>query len=153
VKTLAVADEPGRPWNRFENYYPGGGYVDWVAVSAYGAQEPTEKWCGSFRDSLDAAYPRLAAMAPSKPLIVAELGVTSRNPLCDQAEWAAAALGDLTSLRWPAVIGFSWWIVLWQNDNKPAHDTDMRVQDNPDLAAVFQALVGTDASVLGRVDP
>ena len=146
-------DEPGRPWNRFENYYPGDGYVDWVAVSAYGAQEPTEKWCGSFRDSLDAAYPRLVAMAPSKPLIVAELGVTSRNPLCDQAEWAAAALGDLTSLRWPAVIGFSWWNEQWQNDNKPAHDTDMRVQDNPDLAAVFQALVGTDANVLGRVGP
>ena len=144
-------DEPGAKWNRFENYYPGDAYVDWVAVSAYGAQEPTERWCGSFRDSMDAAYPRLRAMAPTKPVIVAELGVTSRNPLCNQADWAQAALADLTSFRWPTVIGFSWWNEQWQNDNKPAHDTDMRVQDNPALAAVFQNLVGANPNVLGSI--
>jgi len=144
-------DDPARPWNRFENYYPGDAYVDWVAVSAYGAQEPTEDWCGSFRDSMDAAYPRLVAMAPSKPLIVAEFGVTSRNRLCDQADWASAALSDLISLRWPKVIGFSWWNEQWENDNRPAHDTDMRVQDNPRLADAFRTLVGAKANVLGRV--
>ena len=144
-------DDPVRPWNRFENYYPGDAYVDWVAVSAYGAQEPTEHWCGSFRDLMDAAYPRLVAMAPSKPLIVAEFGVTSRNRLCDQADWASAALSDLISLRWPKVIGLSWWNEQWENDNKPAHDTDMRVQDNPRLADAFRTLVGAKANVLGRV--
>jgi hypothetical protein len=102
---------------------------------------------------MDAAYPRLVAMAPTKPLIVAELGVTSHNKLCDQADWASAALTDLTSLRWPRVIGFSWWNEQWENDNKPAHDTDMRVQDNPRLADAFRTLVGANTKVLGRLGP
>lgn len=144
-------DSPTASWNRFENYYPGDAYVDWIAVSAYGAQTPAEKWCGSFRSSLDAAYPRLTAMAPSKPLIVAELGVTSRNPLCDQGAWARAALTDLTGLRWPRVAGFSWWNEQWQNDDNPAHDTDMRIQDNPALAQAFRELVGGNPNVLGRL--
>ena len=29
-------DEPENDWNRFENYFPGGDYCDWVALSAYG---------------------------------------------------------------------------------------------------------------------
>jgi hypothetical protein len=49
------------------------------------------------------------------------------------------------------VIGFSWWNEQWENDNKPAHDTDMRVQDNPRLADAFRTLVGAKANVLGRV--
>ena len=41
--TLAAAiilqswlDQPEAKWNRFENYYPGDNYCDWVALSAYG---------------------------------------------------------------------------------------------------------------------
>jgi hypothetical protein len=41
--------------------------------------------------------------------------------------------------------------VVWENDDKPAHDTDMRVQDNPRLADACRTLVGAKANVLGRV--
>jgi hypothetical protein len=51
------------------------------------------------------------------------------------------------------VIGFSWWNEQWENDNKPAHDTDMRVQDNPRLADAFRTLVGANTKVLGRLGP
>ena len=51
------------------------------------------------------------------------------------------------------MIGFSWWNERWENDNKPAHDTNMRVQDNPALADVFQTLVGANPNVLGRLVP
>ena len=60
-------------------------------------------------------------------------------------------MSDLISLRWPKVIGLSWWNEQWENDNRPAHDTDMRVQDNPRLADAFRTLVGAKANVLGRV--
>jgi hypothetical protein len=36
-------------------------------------------------------------------------------------------------------------------ERQPAHDTDMRVQDNPRLADAFRTLVGANANVLGRV--
>lgn len=144
-------DWPQEWWNRFEYYYPGDSYINWVGVSAYGAQTPLDEWCDAFRDLMDAAYPRMRTMAPAKPLALLEFGVTSRNPLCDQAQWAKSALVDLTHPRYPRLIGFTWWNEKWPNDDDPAHDTDMRVQDNPELVAVFKSFVGNNKKVLGRV--
>lgn len=143
-------DWPDEAWNRFEQYYPGDEWIDWIAVSVYGAQRPTTEEWPAFRDGMDAAYPRLAALSPEKPIALVEFGVTSGNPLGDQAEWAEAALSDLTSGRWPRLIGFSWWNESWQNDDDPAHDTHMRVQDNPALAGVFRQWVGDNDNVLSR---
>jgi len=144
-------DWPQEAWNRLENYYPGDAYIDWLAVSVYGAQTPLDDYWDEFRPMMDAAYPRLAALAPAKPIILAEFGVTLNNPLGSQSDWANKALSDLIGLRWPRVIGFSWWNEFWQNDDNPKHDTTMRVQDNPALARVFQMLVGANPNVLGRL--
>lgn len=144
-------DVPNKTWNRFEKYYPGDDYIDWIGVSVYGAQTPTDEEWLLFSDMMDEVYPRLESLSTSKPIVVLEFGVTSGNPLGDQAEWAEDALKNLTELRWPRVIGFSWWNEAWQNDDDPDHDTDMRVQDNPDLADVFQKLVGKQDHVLGSV--
>lgn len=144
-------DLPELSWNGFEHYYPGGDWVDWIAVSAYGALTPQEEGWASFRGGMDAAYPRLEALAGGKPIVLAEFGVTLNHPLGDQAEWAGAALADLTAPRWPGLIGFSWWNERWQNDGNPDHDTTMRLQDNPALAQVFQQFVGQNELVDGRV--
>ena len=146
-------DDPEESWNRFENYYPGDEWIDWIGVSDYGALTPQDDYWTSFRDGMDAIYPRLAALAPDKPIVLLEFGVAKNNPLGNQAQWARAALSDITSLRYPRLIGFSWWNEWWENDDNPKHDTTMRVQDNPDLAAVFQELVGGNPVVLGRINP
>jgi hypothetical protein len=99
---------------------------------------------------MDAVAPRLAALAPGKPVLLLEFGVTRGNPRGDQAAWAERALADLVQGRWPQVIGFSWWNETWQNDDDPAHDTSMRLQDSPALAAVFRRWVGSRGNVLGR---
>ncbi len=144
-------DYPDETWNRLENYYPGSEWIDWLAVSVYGAQTPQETEWIDFRPMMDEAYPRLTALDPDKPIILAEFGVADNNPLGDQADWAQAALNDLIALRWPRLIGFSWWNEWWQNDDDPAHDTHMRLQDNLALAQVFQEQVGANPDVLGRV--
>jgi len=77
--------------------------------------------------------------------------LTKNNPHVDQVEWARNALSDITSLRWPRIIGFSWWNEGWQNDDDPAHDTNMRLQDNPKLAAVFKEFVGYNPVVLDPI--
>lgn len=147
------SDDPNESWNAFENYYPGDKWIDWIGVSDYGAQTPQDDTWNSFRDGMDAVYPRLTALSPDKPIVLLEFGAPKNNPLGDQALWARDALTNITSFRWPRLIGFSWWNEWWQNDDNPAHDTTMRVQDNPDLAAVFQELVGNNPIVLGRIQP
>lgn len=130
-------DVPATIDNAFENYYPGDDVVDWVGFSAYGAQTPMDDEFPDFVSMADAAIPRLAALAPAKPIFAFEFGATSGNRRGDAAAWADRALGAILSDRWPALRGFSWWNETWQNDDNPHHDTDMRVQTVPGLAGVF----------------
>lgn len=144
-------DVPGKSWNTFEKYYPGDEYINWIGVSVYGAQTPADEEWPLFGDMMDEVYPRLESLATGKPIVVLEFGVTSGNTLGDQAEWAEAALTDMTALRWSRIIGFSWWNEAWQNDDNPDHDTNMRIQDNPNLAEVFWELVGEQDNVLDSI--
>jgi hypothetical protein len=146
-------DNPQAPWNRLENYYPGDEYIDLVGVSVYGALTPLEEEWPEFRPAMDSAYTRLAALSPARPIVVLEFGATRNNPGGDPAAWAERALSELVRSRWPRVIGFCWWNEAWQNDNNPEHDTSMRLQDNPALAAIFQQWVGGRPEVLGRILP
>jgi hypothetical protein len=141
-------DVPADPWNRFENYYPGDKCVDWVGVSVYGPQSPLDDETRSFRDIMDEVYPRLITLNSTKPIVLLEFGASAGNPRVDQAAWAGNALGNLTSFRWPRMIGFAWWNERWPNDSNPAHDTDMRLQGNPALASVFKTYVGVNDNVL-----
>jgi hypothetical protein len=144
-------DDPNEEWNQLENYYPGETWIDWVGISVYGAQKPSGEAAVSFRQLMDAVYPRLAELAPDKPVAVVEFGVTALNKQINQADWADRALKDLTGRRWPRVIGFAWWNEAWHNSEGPAYDTNMRVQDNPALAKVFRKRVGGNRNVLDQI--
>jgi hypothetical protein len=132
-------DEPEKDWNRFENYFPGGNYCDWVALSAYGPTTPTtQDGTESLAFKMREAYPRLVKIAPGKPIILAEFGCDLHNRGVNAAEWAKVALEDLFSNRWPGVIGFCWWNEAWQNDDHKKHDTDMIILHDSDLTRVFR---------------
>ncbi|HJX25851.1 MAG TPA: glycosyl hydrolase [Chthoniobacterales bacterium] len=131
-------DKPEAKWNRFENYFPGNNYFDWVALSAYGPTTPlTREETESFSFELREAYPRLTKIAPGKPIIVAEFGCDLHNRHVNAAHWAKSALDDLFSDRWPAIIGFCWWNEGWQNDDHKKHDTDMIILHDVGLTSVF----------------
>jgi hypothetical protein len=132
-------DDPDTEWNRLENYFPGKDYCDWMAISAYGPltlhswDEPE-----SFRREVDSVYPRLTKLAPGKPIVIAEFGCDIRAHHVRAADWARAALQDLFAERWPAIIGFSWWNETWENDDNPAHNSDLMILHDPALTACFR---------------
>jgi Glycosyl hydrolase family 26 len=133
-------DDPEEKWNTFENYFPGDNYCDWVALSIYGPLTPrTTDGTESFCSKLAEAYPRLANIAPNKPIIIAEFGCDLHNKHCNAADWAHGALEEIFSGRWPALIGFCWWNEGWQNDDNKKHDTDMIVWHDAPLLHVFQS--------------
>ncbi len=142
-------DEPEAKWNRFENYYPGASYCDWVALSAYGPLTPrgldgTE----SFRFKMRDAYPRLTKLAPGKPIVIAEFGCDIHHRKVDAGVWAREALEDLFSGRWPAVVGFCWWNESWANDDVRAHNTDMVILHDAGLTKVFREELAKHADKL-----
>jgi len=134
---VAAQDDPDASWNRLEAYYPGSDFISVLGVSAYGAQTPQEADIQSLRAQLDALMPRLQALAPTKPALLLEFGSVAGASVKPEA-WADAALGDLVGGRWPQLRGFSWWDSAWQNDDVPAHDSELRVERQPELAAVFR---------------
>jgi beta-mannanase len=124
-------DDPEAEWNRLENYYPGHDVVDWIGVSVYGAQEPAENNTQTFADGMNSVMPRLARLAPDKPVVVAEFAVTAGNPRVNAVQWAEAALSGILSNQWPQLRGFAWW-------NEAFDTTEMRVQAIPGLKEVFR---------------
>jgi hypothetical protein len=149
---VAWLDDPEVTWNRLENYYPGDDVVDWVGVSLYGAGSPIDEWTPPpFREQMDSVYPRLTALAPTKPVMLCEFGSAAGHPAIRAEEWTQAAFTDLFAARWPRVAGFSWWNSHWPNDEDPAHDSIMRLQELPALAAVFRSqLTGHASAVVTR---
>lgn len=93
----------------------------------------------SLRDKLDRAYPRLTKLAPGKPIIVAEFGCDIHHRNLRAAVWARAALRDLCSGRWPAVVGFCWWNESWENDDFATHNSDLLILHDPALTAAYRA--------------
>jgi beta-mannanase len=144
-------DQPAKPWNRLERYYPGDRYIDWLATSVYGALTPQEHWNEPFARGMDRVYPRLRRLA-DKPILVSEFGVTKNNPRVDPVRWADQAFEQLLSDRWPRVRGFSWWNETWENDDVAAHDSNLRIQDIPGLPQLF-SLALADPHVLTRPLP
>jgi hypothetical protein len=132
-------DSPEAQGNRFENYYPGARYCDWLGLSAYGPLTPTtHDGTESLRFKMREAYPRLTRLAPGKPIVLAEFGCDLHNRRVSAEAWAKSALDDLFSGRWPAVIGFCWWNEAWENDDDSKHDTDMNILHDPGLTNVFR---------------
>ena len=142
-------DQPEAKWNRFENYYPGDSYCDWIGLSAYGPLTPrTVDGTESFRFKMRGAYPRLIAIAPAKPIIIAEFGCDIHNRKADAAQWAKNALEDLFSGRWPNVIGFCWWNESWENDDVRGHNTDMNILHDAALTRVFREMLSKHSDKL-----
>ena len=132
-------DDPELHWNRLENYFPGENYCTWMAISAYGPLTPrTVEGSEDFRYEIDQVYPRLTKLAPNKPIIVAEFGCDIHHPKVAASAWAHAALRDLFSGRWPAIIGFCWWNESWENDDVAANNSDLFILHDPALSAVFR---------------
>ena len=146
------AEEPFDDWNKFENYYPGDGYIDLLGVSIYTLYTPQDNEYTDFRPSMDETITRFNAMAPQKPVILSEFGATTNSTFGDAAVWADAALADIMADRWPSLVGFSWWNERWPNDDNPAHDTNLLVQSDPDLAAVFNTRLNTPKVIKRPLD-
>ncbi len=103
--------------------YPGEGYVDWVAMDGYNwGTENNDSW-KSFAQVFEATYHQLLALAPSKPIMIAEFASDEDGgPLgrpASKAAWIQDTFGTQLPLNYPrikAVVWFNW------NDSNSALD-------------------------------
>ena len=124
-------------------YYPGARYVDWVGLSAYGAQQPGDDR-PAFGSVFAPAYERLARAAPGKPIALLEFG-TIDEPGHDKAAWIAAAFRDIASGRYPRLKAESYWHSNWTNDG--GGPSIMRIDSSPAVLSAYRAAVASSVFV------
>ena len=146
---ISAIDDPGESWNKFENYYPGDDYIDWIGVTIYGAQFPKDAGVYHFDNQFTPAYNRIHTMSPNKPIILAEMGCAAGSTATPQTTWSKEAIQDMLSGKWPQLIGFSWWNSHFANDDNPENDTNLRVENCPDLQKELRILF-QDQRIIGR---
>jgi hypothetical protein len=142
-------NSPDAGWNQLEKYDPGPDFADWVGVSLYGAQLPSDTQWPVFSERMEDVYKRLEKLPGGRPIMVCELGFTytkGHAPAADPVAWAKDALGGLLSGRWPLIRGFSWWNEGWPNDPPPP--TEMRVQAIPGMGSLFRAQLKNNPRVV-----
>jgi hypothetical protein len=101
-------DLPHDSWNTINAYYPGDRYIDWVGVSNYGSQRPTNYW-SSLSQTFPTAYAGLEAATPHKPVALLETGVVDGVPGHSKAQWIADAFATLNRRDFPRLAAVGWW--------------------------------------------
>ena len=114
------SDPPGYiSWNQPASYYPGPEYVDWLGLSVYGKQtanKEDDKWC-DFDKLLEWPYQEMTRIDPTKPMMLAEWGVTeSHVPGEDKGAWIASAFTQMSS-RHPRLKAAVFWHERWANED------------------------------------
>lgn len=113
-----------------ERLYPGDDYVDWVCADVYNSGTHPSKpdsW-KSFDQVFNPTYAHLIKIAPSKPMMIAELGSTEVGGT--KSAWVDDALTTQLSTTYSRVKA-----VLWFNWN--AEDMDWTIESSPAAQAAF----------------
>ena len=125
------------PWDApFEDYYPGGEYVDAVGIDGYNFGDSPEVWWNwvTFEEIMTQPYNRLVAMAPDKEVWICEFA--SKEPAKNDGAPADPAHSKATWVRqmmesdkFPALT-----TLVWFNENK---ERDWRMNSSPEVLQTF----------------
>lgn len=128
------SDDPDRPGNHLEDYWPGPEYVDILGFDAY-------NWTGveprrgdgndrSFEEIVEGPYQRISSLAPSKDIWLCEFGTTEPG----KASW----IRDMfASTRFPRLTGL---IYFSENDQRDVQ-RDWRLDSSTQAAQAWREAV------------
>jgi beta-mannanase len=113
------------------DFYPGDAYVDWIALDGYNwAGASSEPW-HSFEEIFGTSYGEILAVAPTKPLMIAEYASDERGG--DKAQWIRD-VKDVVPLKFPKIKALVWF----NNDQDGAW---WRIDSSPSALQAYQELV------------
>ena len=127
---------PDRPWNALSEYYPGGDYVDWLGMSCYGQITPGKDEWDDWAEVMDAAYQRLCALDPAKPVMLAEWGVGEFPSGGSKAGFIRDAFAGLNNGKYPRIKAAVFWHERWQNHDESY--SNLRVNSSPGALKAYR---------------
>jgi mannan endo-1,4-beta-mannosidase len=131
--------DPENTQTPLEQLYPGDNYVDWIGMTGYNHGGET---CSSVFDS---TYARLVKLAPSRPIMVGEVGSVDAGFPGQKAAFIEEFFADLAG-KYSQVRGFCWFN--WRTDEH-SPPWDWPIESSAASLAAFKAAVASPA-VVGR---
>jgi hypothetical protein len=139
--------------NEFESYegipirrlYPGDAYVDWLGISGFnwGNGQRGSLW-RSFDKTFSRSYPRVRAISPGKPIMLAEIGSSERGG--SKARWLRNAFSNRIP-RMPSVRAVVYW-------NRADEGMDWPIETSRASRAAFRRAIASplySANVFSQV--
>jgi len=122
----------------FADVYPGSAYVDWLGLDGYNwgldHHLGNPSW-QSFEDIFGATYREIVALAPGKPLMIAETASTENGG--DKAQWIQQFF--LTDIpKYPVVKAAIWF-------NQADGPSDFRINSSASSLAAFKQVLNSVA--------
>ncbi|MCX7832660.1 MAG: glycosyl hydrolase [Ignavibacteria bacterium] len=105
---------PDEEWNSMKYYYLGDDCIDWIGISVYGAQKPTDVWI-DFDTTMDSAYKEMVMIGRNKAYAILEFGVIETQDPYRKANWLKSAFQSITSGKYPLLKAISYWHSKWEN--------------------------------------
>jgi hypothetical protein len=131
------------PYRKFTNIsllYPGDAYVDWTCLDGYNGDNPWR----SFNRLFASSYRKVLQIAPSKPMIVGEVGSTETGG--SKARWIRNMFAALPK-RFPRIRGFLWFD---QYLSGPGGHNDWPVETSVSSSRAFAKGLRTSGFVRAR---
>lgn len=118
-----------------QGLYPGDAQVDWVGISGYGWGNHPDRNNGwiTFNKLFSPIMADITAVAPSKPVMIAETGASDWGG--SKAAWITEALTNQVPKVFRSIRAFVWF-------NAFDYPYDWAIQSNPAAQAAFAAGIG-----------
>jgi beta-mannanase len=151
VLHLMDFSSPNEEWNLADQYYPGADYVDWLGLSLYGSQFPSDTRYPDFASCFDWPYTELTELDPTKPIMLCEWSVGEFPDKGDKGEWIRGAFHTMANTaKYPRLKASVFWHERWQNsadtiDESAAENagkySDLRVNSSPGAQHAYRECV------------
>ena len=142
---------PYENWNYAKQYYPGAEYVDWLGLSVYGAQFPSDDRYPEFQRCFDWPYTELTEIDATKPIMLCEWGVAELPQFGDKGVWIREAFRTIAnSAKYPRLKAAVFWHERWQNSANEGDESstvnagkysDLRVNSSPGALRAYRESV------------
>lgn len=123
---------PEESWNNMAAYYPGDDYIDWIGMSIYGAQKPSDEWF-DISEVFDKSYTEMAGISPNKPLAIIEFGVVE-NP--KKPRWIKNFFNLIESEKYNRIKAISYWHSIWENEDESI--SNIRIDSSPESLKAYK---------------
>lgn len=124
-----VPDDPNNP---YDIIYPGEKYVDWIGMDGYnwGTTQSWSQW-NSFSGIFGKSYKILTALAPNKPVMIAEVNSTDQGG--DKAVWYKEAFTKQIPDDFPKIMA----VVIYNEDRTKQENVNWKVDTTPASLGAF----------------